>query len=173
MIDLHAHTTASDGSLTPTELVALARKSGLSALGVTDHDTVGGLGEAKGAARAAALELVPGVELSVDYPHGQFHLLGYFVDFTAQPLLDRLQYLQDNRSNRNEKMVALMQQAGLPITMADLEREAGGDVIGRPHMALAMVRKGIVVSTQEAFDRYLADGKPLHLPKVKLGPAEA
>jgi 3',5'-nucleoside bisphosphate phosphatase len=70
-------------------------------------------------------------------------------------------------------MVALMQQAGLPITMADLEREAGGDVIGRPHMALAMVRKGIVASTQEAFDRYLADGKPLHLPKVKLSPAEA
>jgi predicted metal-dependent phosphoesterase TrpH len=173
MIDLHAHTTASDGSLTPTELVALARETGLSALGVTDHDTVGGLPEATEAARAAGLELVPGVELSVDYPHGQFHLLGYFVDFTSQALLDRLQYLQDYRFRRNEKMVALMQQAGLPITMEDLEREAGGDVIGRPHMALAFVRKGIVGSTQEAFDRYLADGKPFHIPKVKLGPAEA
>jgi predicted metal-dependent phosphoesterase TrpH len=173
MIDLHAHTTASDGSLTPTQLVALAKETGLAALGVTDHDTVAGLAEADAAALAAGLILVPGVELSVDYPHGQFHLLGYFVDYTSRTLLDRLQYLQDFRSNRNEKMVALMQQAGLPITMADLEREAGGDVIGRPHMALAMVRKGIVASTQEAFDRYLADGKPCHVPKVKLHPPEA
>jgi predicted metal-dependent phosphoesterase TrpH len=173
MIDLHAHTTASDGSLTPTELVALAQETGLSALGVTDHDTVGGLPEATEAALATGLELVPGVELSVDYPHGQFHLLGYFVDFTSQALLDRLQFLQDYRFRRNEKMVALMQQAGLPITMEDLEREAGGDVIGRPHMALALIRKGVVGSTQEAFDRFLADGKPFHIPKVKLGPAEA
>jgi len=173
MIDLHTHTTASDGSLTPTELVALARESGLSALGVTDHDTVGGLGEATAAARAAALELLPGVELSVDYPHGQFHLLGYFVDFTSRKLLDRLQYLQDYRFRRNEKMVELMQQHGLPLTMEDLAREAGGTVIGRPHMALALVRKGVVSSTQEAFDRYLAEGRPCHIPKVKLLPAEA
>jgi predicted metal-dependent phosphoesterase TrpH len=173
MIDLHAHTTASDGSLTPSELVALARQTGLSALGVTDHDTVGGLVEATTAAGEADLTLVPGVELSVDYPHGQFHLLGYFVDFTSRALLDRLQYLQDCRFRRNEKMVELMQQAGLPITWEDVEREAGGDVLGRPHMALALVRKGVVGSTQEAFDRYLADGKPCHVPKVKLHPPEA
>jgi 3',5'-nucleoside bisphosphate phosphatase len=173
MIDLHAHTTASDGSLTPTALVALARETGLSALGVTDHDTVAGLPEAAAAARDAGLELVPGVELSVDYPHGQFHLLGYFVDFTRPALLDRLQYLQDYRFRRNEKMVDLMQQQGLPVTMEDFAREAGGKVIGRPHMALALVRKGVVGSTQEAFDRYLADGRPCHIPKVKLLPAEA
>jgi predicted metal-dependent phosphoesterase TrpH len=173
MIDLHAHTTASDGSLTPTELVALARATGLSALGVTDHDTVAGLAEATAAAQSMELDLVPGVELSVDYPHGQFHLLGYFVDFTSPQLLDRLQYLRDYRFRRNEKMVELMQRRGLPITMEDIVREAGGDVVGRPHMALAMVRKGVVGSTQEAFDRYLADGKPCHMPKVKLLPAEA
>src|SRR5262249_32253528 len=173
MIDLHAHTTASDGSLTPTELVALAQDSGLSALGVTDHDTVGGLAEATEAARGAGLELVPGVELSVDYPRGQFHLLGYFVEFTREPLLERLQYLQDYRFRRNEKMVELMQQHGLPITMDDIAREAGGKGIGRPHMALALVRKGVVGSPQEAFDRYLADGRPCHLPKVKLLPADA
>jgi predicted metal-dependent phosphoesterase TrpH len=173
MIDLHAHTTASDGSLTPTELVALAREAGLSALGITDHDTVAGLPEAAAAAQAAHLELVPGVELSVDYPHGQVHLLGYFIDFTRQQFLDRLQYLQDYRFRRNEKMVELMQQQGLPVTMEDIAREAGGNVIGRPHMALAMMRKGIVSSTQEAFDRYLAEGRPFHIPKVKLLPAEA
>lgn len=173
MIDLHAHTTASDGSLTPTELVALAQETGLSALGVTDHDTVAGLAEAAEAAQSAGLELVPGIELSVDYPHGQFHLLGYFVDFDAAPLLDRLQYLRDYRFRRNEKMLELMQQHGFPITMEDVTREAGGDVIGRPHMALALVRKEIVSSTQEAFDRYLADGRPFHIPKIKLVPEEA
>jgi predicted metal-dependent phosphoesterase TrpH len=173
MIDLHAHTTASDGSLTPTELVALARETGLSALGVTDHDTVGGLPEAAEAAGAPGGVRVAGGVLSVDYPHGQFHLLGYFVDFSAGPLLERLQYLQDYRFRRNEKMVELMQAQGLPITLEDIAREAGGKVIGRPHMALAMVRKGIVGSTQEAFDRYLADGRPCHLPKVKLLPADA
>jgi predicted metal-dependent phosphoesterase TrpH len=153
--------------------VALARESGLSALGVTDHDTIDGLAEAMEAARVAGLELVPGVELSVDYPHGQFHLLGYFVDFTNQHLLDRLKYLRDYRFRRNEKMVERMQEAGLPITMEDVVREAGGDVIGRPHMALALVKKGVVGSTQEAFDRYLADGRPFHIPKVKLDPEEA
>jgi predicted metal-dependent phosphoesterase TrpH len=153
--------------------VTLARETGLSALGVTDHDTVGGLGEAMEAARGTGLELVPGVELSVDYPRGQFHLLGYYVDFTRGPLLERLQYLQDYRFRRNEKMVELMQQHGLPITMEDIAREAGSKVIGRPHMALALVRKGVVSSTQEAFDRYLADGRPCHLPKVKLLPADA
>ncbi len=173
MIDLHAHTTASDGSLTPTELVALARETGRTALGVTDHDTVAGLAEATAAARDAGLTLVPGVELSVDYPHGQFHLLGYFVDFTSPPLLDRLQYLRDYRFRRNELMVERMQQAGLPITMDDIVHEAGGDVVGRPHMALAMIKKGVVATTQEAFDRYLADGQPCHIPKVKLDPPEA
>ena len=163
MIDLHAHTTASDGSLTPTELVRWPKKP--ASPPSASPTTIPSPASRGDRPRAPPASPVPGVELSVDYPHGQFHLLGYFVDFTSQPLLERLQYLQDNRSNRNEKIIELMQQAGLPITMADLEREAGGDVIGRPHMALAMIRKGIVASTQEAFDRYLADGKPLPPPQ--------
>src|SRR5262245_34085789 len=108
MIDLHAHTTASDGSLTPTELVALARESGLGALGVTDHDTTAGLDEAAAAGAAAGVEVVPGVELSVDYPHGEFHLLGYLIDPHSPVLEDRLRELQENRRTRNTRMVERM-----------------------------------------------------------------
>jgi predicted metal-dependent phosphoesterase TrpH len=173
MIDLHAHTTASDGSLTPTELVALARERGLRALGVTDHDTTAGLGSAATAGVAAGVEVVPGVELSVEYPYGQFHLLGYLIDPSASALPDRLADLQERRATRNERMVARMQEGGLPITMEEVVAEAGGGLVGRPHMALALVRKGIVASTQEAFDRYLGTGSPFNVPKERLGPEEA
>jgi 3',5'-nucleoside bisphosphate phosphatase len=173
VIDLHAHTTASDGSLTPTELVALARERGLRALGVTDHDTVGGLEEALAAGGDAGVEVVPGIELSVDYKHGEFHLLGYFIDLHSPALVERLAAVQENRRNRNGRMVERLQALGLPLTMEDVVREAGGGQIGRPHMALALVRCGAVGSTQEAFDRYLADGRPGNIPKVRLVPEEA
>src|SRR3954451_12516249 len=108
MIDLHSHTTASDGSCTPEELVSLAQQVGLSALGVSDHDTVDGLAPAEAAAKAVGLELVPAIEISVDYPQGEFHLLGYYVDFNDPAFLSRIRYLQDNRFNRNEVMVRKM-----------------------------------------------------------------
>ncbi len=173
MIDLHSHTTASDGSCTPTELIGLARERGLRALGVTDHDTVGGLAEAALAAAAAGIELVPGIEISVDYIHGEFHLLGYYVDYHNRDFAERVAYLQENRFNRNAVILRKMQETGLSVTMEDVEAEAGGGQIGRPHMARALVTKGYVGSVQEAFDRYLADGMPLHVPKVKLAPPEA
>src|SRR5690349_11533238 len=114
MIDLHSHTTASDGSLAPRELVALAKERRLAALGITDHDTVGGLEEGERACAGAGLRFVPGIELSVDYRPGQFHLLGYLIDFRHAEFLDRLTYLQDNRVNRNFRMLEKMQAFGLP-----------------------------------------------------------
>jgi 3',5'-nucleoside bisphosphate phosphatase len=173
MIDLHAHTTASDGSCTPTELVSLAKERGLAALGVADHDTIGGLDEAAAAASEQGVELVPCIEISVDYAHGEFHLLGYYVDFRDPDFLSRIEYLQDNRFNRNGVMVRKMQELGFEITMEDIVEESGGGQVGRPHMARALMKKGYVSSVQEAFNRYLADGKPLHVPKVKLTPPEA
>jgi len=173
MIDLHAHTTASDGSLTPTELLRHAREVGLAAQAVTDHDTAGGLAEAAAAAAEIGVEFVPGIEMSVDYPHGEFHLLGYYVDYGNPDFLARVTYLQENRFNRNQVMLRKMHEAGLEVTMADIEAEAGGGQIGRPHMARALLKKGYVESVQDAFERYLADGKPLHVPKVKLSPGEA
>jgi predicted metal-dependent phosphoesterase TrpH len=173
MIDLHAHTTASDGSATPRELVTLARDLGLQALGITDHDTTGGCAEAVAAGDEVGVDVVPGIELSVDYPQGEFHLLGYYVDYTNPDFLGRVTYLQENRFNRNGVMLRKMQDIGFDITMEDIEAESGGGQIGRPHMARALLKKGYVTSVQHAFDEYLADGKPLHVPKVKLSPAEA
>jgi 3',5'-nucleoside bisphosphate phosphatase len=171
-IDLHAHTTASDGSLTPAELVELAVRTGLSALAVTDHDTVGGLDEAMEAATRASLELVPGIELAVTYPSGRFHMLGYLIDPASPILCGRLRLLQENRAKRNERMVAKMQGLGLAVTMKDVREASGGGQIGRPHMALALMRKGLVGSVQEAFEKYLADGAAAHVPKDKITPQE-
>lgn len=172
-IDLHAHTTASDGSCTPTELVLLAKQTGLRALGVTDHDTVDGVAEAVAAGAEQGVEVVPGIEISVDYPQGEFHLLGYFIDFRSEAFSSRIRYLQENRFDRNAVMLRKMHEAGFEISMEDVVEESGGGQIGRPHMARALLKKGYVSTVQEAFDRYLADGKPLHVPKVKLHPAEA
>lgn len=171
-IDLHAHTAASDGTLTPTQLVQMAAAKGLQALAVTDHDTLAGLEEARSAGGDSGVEVVNGIELGIEHS-GRFHLLGYCFDASDPALNDRLVYLQQFRANRNRKMVEKMQEHGLDITWEDVEAEAGGDLIARPHMALAMMRKGIVATPQEAFDRYLRDGGPVHVPKIKMTDEEA
>ncbi len=174
-IDLHAHTTASDGSLRPTELVHKAAALGLAALAVTDHDTLGGLAEARQAAQAVGLDLVSGVELSVEDDGGRFHLLGYGFDPDDAALGEKLVTLRANRAARNEAMAVKMAELGLPVTMADVRAEVGEDaeVIARPHFAQALIKKGVVRSVSEAFDRYLSTGKPLYLPKEVLTPREA
>lgn len=174
-IDLHAHTTASDGSLTPTELVGQAHALGLAALAVTDHDTLGGLAEARAAASVIGLDLVPGVELSVEDDAGRFHLLGYGFDADDPALAQTLITLRRSRAARNEQMAQKMATLDLPVTMDDVRAEAGEDaqVIARPHFARALIKKGIVGSVAEAFDRYLSTGKPLYLPKEVLTPHDA
>ena len=174
-IDLHGHTTASDGSLTPTELVQKAAGLGLSALAVTDHDTIGGLGEALGAARDAGIEVVPGVELSVEDDGGRFHLLGLLIDPDDGTLLGTLEEIRKSRAARNALMAERMAALGLPVTMDDVRAEAGEDaqVIARPHFAQALIKKGVVGSVAEAFDTYLSTGKPLYMPKQVLTPKDA
>lgn len=174
-IDLHAHTTASDGSLTPTELVRKAAGLGLSALAVTDHDTIGGLTEALTAAADAGMEVVPGVELSVEDDGGRFHLLGLLIDPTNAALLGTLEEIRRSRAARNAQMAQKMEALGLPVTMDDVRTEAGEDaeVIARPHFAQALIKKGVVGSVAEAFDKYLSTGKPLYLPKQVLTPKDA
>ncbi len=174
-IDLHAHTTASDGSLTPTELVEKAAGLGLAALAVTDHDTVAGLDEALGAASDVGLDIVPGVELSVEDDGGRFHLLGFLVDPLNEPLLHTLEKIRKSRAARNAQMAEKMAALGLPVTMDDVRAEAGEDaeVIARPHFARALIKKGVVESVAEAFDKYLSTGKPLYMPKQVLTPKDA
>lgn len=174
-IDLHAHTTASDGSFSPTELVEAAHGLGLKAMAVTDHDTLGGLDEARAAARRLGLDLVAGVELSVEDDGGRFHLLGYGFDPANASLAETLTTLRRSRAARNDLMAQRMADLGLPVTMDDVRAEAGEDalVIARPHFARALIKKGIVGSVAEAFDKYLSTGKPLYLPKEVLTPRDA
>jgi len=174
-IDLHAHTSASDGSLSPTELISLAVETGLSAIAVTDHDTLGGLAEAAEAAKRMNIELVPGVELSVEDEGGRFHLLGYLFYPQDEKLSAALISIRESRALRNVEMAEKMRELGLPVTMDDVRAEAGPDsqVIARPHFAKALMKAGIVSSVQEGFDLYLATGKPLYQPKQVLTPHDA
>lgn len=174
-IDLHAHTTASDGSLSPTELVEKAVALGLKALAVTDHDTVGGLSEATDAAARHGLDLVTGVELSVEDDAGRFHLLGYLFDRDDPKLTTTLITIRASRAERNEQMAVRMAELGMPVTMDDVRAEAGdkGEVIARPHFARALIKAGVVATVQEAFDKYLATGKPLYMPKDVLTAVDA
>ncbi len=176
--DLHVHTTASDGTSTPAEVVALARSRGLQAIAVTDHDTVAGLAPARAAARRSGLEVVAGVELSVDAPRGELHLLGYFVDAADPQFLQVIDRARLLRGPRNAAIVRRLQNLGLAITTEEVEAEAAHDAperksVGRPHIAAVLHRKGLVASVKEAFDLYLAEGRPAHVPKVKLDPAMA
>jgi predicted metal-dependent phosphoesterase TrpH len=171
-IDLHAHTTASDGSLSPTELVELAVESGLTALAVTDHDTLDGIPEAMEAVQSRGIELVPAIELAVSYFSGRFHMLGYLLDPASAILNSRLTLLKENRANRNDRMVEKMQEIGLPITLEEVRAASGGGQIGRPHMAQVLINKGLAQSTQEAFDKFLADGAAAHVPKDKISVEE-
>jgi predicted metal-dependent phosphoesterase TrpH len=172
-IDLHAHTTASDGSFTPLEMVTHAKERGLSAVAITDHDTFGGHAEALAAGRQLGIEIVPGIELSVkDETGDKSHLLGYYVD--AQGELSRqLDFLQAERDARNIVILDKLASLGVPITMERVLEIARGGVTGRPHIAQALMEKGYVKSVQEAFDKYLADGSAAAASKEVLHPAEA
>lgn len=172
-IDLHAHTTASDGSLAPRELVLRAKERGLVALGITDHDTLGGHAEAWQAGRELGVEIVPGIELSVKDEAGEkFHLLGYYV--AADSVLAReLEQLQRDRDARNVVILDNLAALGAPISMARVLEIARGGVVGRPHIARALFETGHVASVQEAFDKYLADGSAAAASKEVLTPARA
>ncbi len=172
-LDLHAHTNASDGSLTPTQLVELAKKQGLSALGVTDHDTIYGWDEAFAAGEKLGVEIVPGVELSTSYEGGRFHLLAYYINPDSE-LIRVLETIQAARKNRNGEILDNLRELGLPLEEREVRVFAGEHgQLGRPHFAQAMIQRGYVATTQEAFDRYLADGKPAYATKAVLSPKDA
>lgn len=179
-IDLHAHTTASDGEHSPTELVEKAAAIGLAALAVTDHDTTAGVAEAVQAGHRLGLEIVPGIELSAEPPRtpsgarSQCHILGLFIDPACVDLLERLQGVIDHRNRRNALIVERMRnELGWDVTLAEVERVAGGDVIARPHFARVMVEKGYVASVREAFDIYLGKGGKVYVDRDRLTPEEA
>jgi len=172
VIDLHVHSNVSDGSDTPEALVDLAVEAGLTAFALTDHDRQDGVAAARRRARQAEIELVPGVEVSCDHA-GTMHMLVYFLEPGEGPLQDELVRLQVARDNRNLVLIERLAELGLPVTMDELLAESGGTGAGRPHVAAILVRKGYATSVQDAFDKYLAKGKPAYMEKERLDPVAA
>ncbi len=172
-IDLHTHTTASDGFLPPATLVQAVRAAGVEVLGVTDHDTVGGLAEVEGHARDAGVRLVPGIELSAYWRQVELHILGYFLDPTDLALSAFLGRTREARLERLHAMISRLFRLGLSVSTEEVLAEAQRGTVGRPHLARVLVRHGFVGSTDEAFDRYLATDRPAFVPRPDVSVADA
>jgi predicted metal-dependent phosphoesterase TrpH len=173
-IDLHIHSTASDGTLTPLEILASARRLGLAAIAITDHDTLAGSRELLQSAACVGLKAISGVEISAAPPalcpqRGSFHVLGYGIAFDHPRLNQALGRLQNARQERNPKIIHRLNDLGFALDVAEVAELAGGlDGLGRPHIARLMKRKGYVASIDEAFDRYLGHGKPAYVDKYRV-----
>jgi len=172
-IDLHMHSNCSDGFYPPEQLVEWASELGLSAIALTDHDTTKGVETAIKRGKALGVEVIPGCELSVTYSGGTFHLLGYYVDYTNDEFNVTMAQIMESRHERNRKIVAALNEHGMPITHEELLEEAGEATVGRPHMAQIMIRKGYVSDFREAFDKYLAEGMACYFPSENFGPERA
>jgi predicted metal-dependent phosphoesterase TrpH len=173
-VDLHLHTTFSDGRLTPTELVGLCARRGLRTIAVTDHDSIEGIPEALEAARGfPGLEVIPGVELSADVPEGEVHLLGHFVDTADPTFRGILARLREGREERGLGMVKRLNELGVAVSWERVKELSDGGAIGRPHIALAMVEAGHIRYPKEAFDRYIGRNGPAYVGRARLTPVEA
>jgi 3',5'-nucleoside bisphosphate phosphatase len=173
MIDLHTHSTASDGSLTPEKLVERAVVLGLKALALTDHDTLAGIARATARAREMGLLLVPGVEIEIERETGEFHLLGLALTGNRAGLEAALLRVQEARRNRNARMVEKFQRAGIPVTMEELKAIAGEEIVSRAHFARLLVQKKVVSSIDSAFKRFIGKGMEFYEPRACLPLREA
>lgn len=172
-IDLHTHSTASDGSFSPTELVAEAARAGLAAIALTDHDTTLGLQEALRAGQEHGVEVIPGCELSVKTEHGSRHILGLWLSEKPGPLMQAMDELREYRHDRNHIIVDMLNKAGVDVTYDEIKAIAGEGSVGRPHIARAIMDKGAVQTVQQAFDEYLAPGGKAYAPKKVMTPEKA
>lgn len=179
-IDLHIHSTASDGTLTPTEIVQTALKSTKSekdpiVIALTDHDTVAGVSEFLKEAKKnkERVTAIPGVEISTNYHGVEIHILGYNVDPENKELLEQLKICRESRDGRNEKIIARLQAEGFQITMEDIKPEDPNETIARPHIAKQLMKKKYVSSVKEAFDKYLAEGRSCYVERIMPTPQEA
>ncbi len=171
--ELHCHSTASDGTYPPAQVVAMAAARGVRALALTDHDTTDGIPEAAHAAARHGLILIPGVELTCSVASGEVHLLGYFVRTGDARFQETLAEFRGGREERGRRMVAQLNAIGIPITWERVREIAGTAGVGRPHVARALIELGAARDVNEAFDRYLGRGKPGHAERMKLDPVDA
>jgi len=172
-IDLHLHTTHSDGSFSTREVMSFAKQAGVTALAITDHDIVEGIPEATAIGQELGIEVIPGVEISSRLGESELHILGYFLNWTDPVLAQRLVTLRESRHTRNPKIVQRLNELGIDITYDEVRALAGTESVGRPHIARLLMEKHIVTSAKEAFDRYLANGRPAFVDRELPEPAEA
>lgn len=166
MIDLHVHTTASDGQYSPSQIIQMATEKKFKAIAITDHDTIAGIPEAKIAAEKYNITLVPGTELNINTKRGEFHLLGLGLQKESSSLKKILEELQGNRLLRNQEIISKMQNAGIDISLEEIQNHFPNTEIGRPHLAKMLVLKKIVKNNQQAFDKYLGQGRPFFVQRV-------
>ncbi len=173
-VDLHTHTNFSDGAFSPKELITLAHKNNLDVISITDHDTISAIPEAITHGEELGVEVIPGVELSSDIADREVHILGYFIDIENEELLRYLKFFRDERLKRAERIVKKLNYLGLSITLDDVLEEAkNSEIIGRPHIASAMLRLKLVDNFLEAFNKYLGNYAPAYEKKVHISPASA
>jgi predicted metal-dependent phosphoesterase TrpH len=172
-IDLHVHSSASDGSYAPAEVVRLAKEGGLTALALTDHDTIDGVAEAAAAGEKYGVEVIPGVEVSARFPGGSMHILGLYIDYTNGHLDERLAVLKRARNERNPQIIAKLNALGIPITLEQVEKISGRGQMGRPHIARALLEAGYIHDLQEAFDKYLGWHRAAYVSKFRFPQDEA
>ena len=172
-VDLHIHSTISDGTLTPQQIVQVAQEKGLTAIAIADHDVVAGVEPAMQAARGSRLRVIPAVEISTEHHGSEIHLLGYFIDIESPGLLEKLKQIREARRQRARQIVQKLNKLGVGITVEDVAAQAGQGSTGRPHIAAVLVKAGYVSTSQEAFARYLTPGRPAYVPRYRLLPSEA
>ena len=173
MVDLHLHSTCSDGTFSPEEVVRQAAKRGLSVISLADHDSIDGVLPAREEGKKAGVEVVPGVELSTRVDGKDIHILGYLIDCGSPELAACLQLYRDERSHRAERMVKKLNHMGIRVRFEQVLARAGGGAVGRPHVADVLVEEGFVFSPDEAFHKYLGYAQPAYEPKYFISPAEA
>ena len=172
-VDLHTHSTASDGELPPADLVRLAIERGLSVIALTDHDSCDGIDVAIEAARGTTLQVIPGVELSCDVSQSEVHMLGYFVNWHDAHFRSMLDKFREVRFGRAEKMTKKLAALGVPISFERVKEIAGDGSIGRPHVAQALLEAGHVATVSEAFDKYIGRNGPAYVERFRLTPEDA
>lgn len=166
MIDLHTHSTASDGTCTPSQLISYAAEKNVSVIALTDHDNLDGILEAQSKAKELGIEFIPGIEISIEWPSGEFHLLGLGLKKAGKKLLETIEFLKSERDSRNKKIIQKLSEQNINISYEELIEKAGTKTIGRPHFAKLLMEKGIIKKTQQAFDLFFAKGRPCYVSKT-------
>lgn len=168
--DLHSHSSASDGTFKPSEVAQLAKNAGLSSIALTDHDTVEGIDEFMEAGKVIGIETIPGIELAAAYKNTELHIVGLFIDNKNKALCESMEYIVNERNERNKKMIFVLNKLGMDISLKDLEENAKGNIITRAHYANVLVNKGYVNNKDEAFNKYIGTGKIGYVKRETLTP---